>query len=1453
MVDAFTGYGLDAHSEQPAENRDKPRRRGRGNPYAQSNRNSRQQVNISDQKAGNQADERNQLNPYKHQQGHDGNSSSRSARGRNHQGHRANRSGQWALRPATGSPFRSGESPTIPSEGHNYTMSQIRPSELKDGLVPRQGKIPHLRASTAWKFEPEIKIKVSRLGSTSILKVYEMLSRFGNIAHINMIGGLDVQGALVTFRPPPVQPIWELYENMEKIEHRIFPIDSPVQQGVKYPELTILYPSTLQFGVMIDPSTMMIMNTAETRNRDMHLVLNLKRKEIQIMFTLHLGKDTTKLGYKYQFRLPIAQLERIFESPSNGSEHAILIPFNTAPEVFKQMTNVSKAFPNPLDRKKTKWSSWELWERKTCIKDRHTEITMMDKAIDSRDDTAVIDIGRWTTYRLTFSKDGLNGSAYQNFRQALADHNVPFIPSSDIKLVDKLKPLIWEYLHDEPATDAVQQKQVPESQSYLDQLSTSQIPLSFPVRYQLEVCLTNGWINEMNVTREFLQELALRDPQEATYILEKVADRQIRYYNPTEIFSISIRGKVTRNVPSYCALTRAANVTPTMIHLATPLVETSNRIMRAYQGYEDRFLRVRFTDEKTIGRINPQDNNRSEDLFRRIKQAMKQGIVVAGRYYQFLAFGNSQFREHGAYFFSPCNTLEVQDIRMKMGNFSHILTPAKYGARIGQCFSTTRAITSTKVEIIEIPDVVRNGYTFTDGVGKLSTFLAQMAAKELGLQNPFDDYPSLFQFRLGGCKGVLALDPGLKRQEVHIRPSQYKFAAPQKGLEIIRSSAFATACLNRQLIMVLSALGVPDNVFLNKQQIMARDLELATQSESVAVAKLQRNIDMNQTTLAMAKMVLDGFMRAKEPFMMSLLQLWRAYNIKYLKEKARVVIEHGAFVLGCVDETATLKGHMNDPQSRPGATRSEKLRTLPEIFLQVADTEKPGSYKVVEGVCVLARNPSLHAGDLRVVRAVDVPALQHLKNVVVLPQTGDRDLANMCSGGDLDGDDYIIIWDHDLIPAEINAEPMDFTPEKPQNLDRPVQVEDIIDFFITYMKNDSLARIALAHLAQADFHSQGVKDETCLQLAALHSQAVDYPKSGIPAIMEPELRPFKWPHFMENKWRTPDKIYKSKKVLGRMYDQIQLVDFKPQYELEFDVRVLSAFELEHEMLSKAKALKEQYDAAIRRVMAKYAIRTEFEAWTAFVLSHNQEGRNYTFAEDLGRIVGAIKDQFTELCKNEAGARASNDYTHLAPFVAAMYTVTADEMKQALTECQTTKMVGGKPVPVREMVPEQMPFMSFPWLFIDELGKIANGHPLQNQPAALEWLVRKTAKRGNVSKKKDVPQGGDVQTKEGVTRPGDLLLLFDDVAAPAPESRGATQHEHPVGSYLSELSEQVKLEVKAAVNGESVENTLSEGNQGVEQQPMVDVAEEAEEEEVQLDLGGESSTLDVLARMLERVS
>ena len=57
------------------------------------------------------------------------------------------------------------------------------------------------------------------------------------------------------------------------------------------------------------------------------------------------------------------------------------------------------------------------------------------------------------------------------------------------------------------------------------------------------------------------------------------------------------------------------------------------------------------------------------------------------------------------------------------------------------------------------------------------------------------------------------------------------------------------------------------------------------------------------------------------------------------------------------------------------------------------------------------KNPCNHPGDIRRIKAVNNKDLDHLVNVIVFSSKGKRPEQNKISGGDLDGDVYMIIWD----------------------------------------------------------------------------------------------------------------------------------------------------------------------------------------------------------------------------------------------------------------------------------------------------------------------------------------------------------------------------------------------------------------------------------------------------------
>lgn len=840
--------------------------------------------------------------------------------------------------------------------------------------------------------------------------------------------------------------------------------------------------------------------------------------------------------------------------------------------------------------------------------------------------------------------------------------------------------------------------------------------LPFPVRYQLEVCISHGHLSEFNMTRDFIVRLMKDGDVKAQRLLEHVATHKQKYLDPMEIFNIKTATGVTGSrISEYCCFMRTVRVTPSTIYLNTPTVDTSNRITRKFSEFVDRFLRVRFSDELYLGAIRSTIRLVDDEVYRRVKATLVKGITVGGRHYEFLAFGNSQFREQGAWFFASSSDLSAADIRVWMGQFNHIRNIAKYTSRLGQCFSTTRPVGVCTVQVEEIPDIERNGYNFSDGVGKISKFLAQMTMTRLKLKTQNGEPPSAFQFRLGGCKGMLVLSSDPQPNKLHIRPSQRKFDSPHASLEIIRSSSYSMATLNRQLILILTALDIPTEVILAKQDAMLQSFNKAMTDDSQAITLLQRFVDPNQTTLTLANLVQDGFRKVNEPFVGSMLSLWKAWHFKSLKDKAKIVIEKGANLFGVLDETGILQGWFDAKVERAetiGAKHADKLAALPEVFVQICSLEKNGEPTIIEGVCILARNPSLHPGDIRVVRAVYEPKLRHLIDVIVFPQTGDRDLASMCSGGDLDGDDYLIMWDPDLIPVRWFTKPMVDRNEIGPELDRDVTVDDMTTFFVTFMKENCLPRIANAHMAWADKLEGGVREQRCIELARMHSVAVDYNKTGRPAKMTWNLEPRQWPHFME---REPHKSYQSKKVLGRLYDAVETIHFVPDQSVVFDSRILESdlVPASEKFMNFAKQLKHEYDAAMLRIMTQFEIKTEFEVWSTFVLNHSRIVKDYKLQEDLGRIAGTLRDGFRQQCFDHVDGRRLED---VAPLVIAMYRVTHNMATEALARSHESTLSDDDVLRSDRLDPDPsttygkpgLPLVSFPWIFHEYLGKIASG-------------------------------------------------------------------------------------------------------------------------------------------------
>lgn len=290
-----------------------------------------------------------------------------------------------------------------------------------------------------------------------------------------------------------------------------------------------------------------------------------------------------------------------------------------------------------------------------------------------------------------------------------------------------------------------------------------------------------------------------------------------------------------------------------------------------------------------------------------------------------------------------------------------------------------------------------------------------------------------------------------------------------------------------------------------------------------------------------------------------------------------------------------------------------------------------------------------------------------------------------------------------------------------------------------------------------------------LKLANLHSQAVDYVKTGHAAQMPRNLKPPKRPHFMDNTHQRKEYTYTSRKVLGQLYDQVELINFVPAFSAPFDDRISKAYEhqLDDELLASAREIKKEYDAHMRRIMAQHEIKTEFEVWSTFVLEHSRTTNDFKFHEQIGQISTALKEQFKGICYERAGGKT---FQQIGPYAAAMYKVTATEMAQAVQECHQTCIVGGQMKPLRKMIATDMPFMSFPWLFHNVLGRIAKNSEITAKGMNIEegvggWAAGNALKSNIQARKACGPVNlgavSDLETAQRTTHVGDLLELFED--------------------------------------------------------------------------------------------
>ncbi|KAB1205855.1 RNA-dependent RNA polymerase 1 [Morella rubra] len=733
------------------------------------------------------------------------------------------------------------------------------------------------------------------------------------------------------------------------------------------------------------------------------------------------------------------------------------------------------------------------------------------------------------------------------------------------------------------------------------------IDLPYEILFKINSLVQNGCLAGPTLDVSFYR---LLDPRKFNtahieHALEKLNYLKECCYDPSrwlsEQYRMYLRSRHPLRSPaisldSGLVYMRRVQITPSRIYFCGPEINVSNRVLRHFTDYLDNFLRVSFVDEELdklystdlSPRTSSVNGDRRTGIYKRILSVLRNGIDIAGKKFETLAFSSSQLRDNSIWMFAPRDGLTAADIRDWMGDFRQIKNVAKYAARLGQSFgSSTETLSVGRHEIETIPDIeVKQGevkYVFSDGIGKISAEFAKKVALKCGCKC---SSPSAFQIRYGGYKGVVAVDPTSSRK-LSLRKSMLKYESDNTKLDVLAFSKFQPCFLNRQLITLLSTLGVEDWVFENKQRQAVEQLDAILTDP----LKAQEALDLmspGENTNILKEMLLCGYKPNAEPFLSMMLQTFRASKLLELKIKTRIFIPDGRAMMGCLDETRTLEYGQVFVQF--SGTRHKQYSTM-------FGSSGLDQHIVIEGKVVVAKNPCLHPGDVRVLRAVNVPALHHLVDCVVFPQRGSRPHPNECSGSDLDGDIYFVCWDPELIPPQ-QIQPMDYSPAQSIQLNYDVTIEEVEEYFVDYIVNDSLGIIANAHTAFADKEPLKAMSTPCIELAWLFSIAVDFPKTGVPAEIPPKLHVKEYPDFMEK----PDKpTYESHNVIGKLFREVKDIAPSSTSFRSFSAEIArrsydSDMEVDgfEDFIDDAFYHKSNYDYKLGNLMDYYGIKTEAE-------------------------------------------------------------------------------------------------------------------------------------------------------------------------------------------------------------------------------------------------------------------
>lgn len=147
-----------------------------------------------------------------------------------------------------------------------------------------------------------------------------------------------------------------------------------------------------------------------------------------------------------------------------------------------------------------------------------------------------------------------------------------------------------------------------------------------------------------------------------------------------------------------------------------------------------------------------------------------------------------------------------------------------------------------------------------------------------------------------------------------------------------------------------------------------------------------------------------------EPHFNQLYNRLKLQKLKYLS-RCNIVVRNAMYLVGAPDPYQLLQPgevFILPPNDRDDIKKSTTFNLLP----------------IVRSRVVVTRHPMQHPGDIRIFSAVDHPKLAHLAQIrnltnggiIFFSTLGNRSPGDEMSGGDYDGDRYLVLYGQDIVP-----------------------------------------------------------------------------------------------------------------------------------------------------------------------------------------------------------------------------------------------------------------------------------------------------------------------------------------------------------------------------------------------------------------------------------------------------